>query len=82
MLAVRAKLARAAKRAAAEPELRLGNRTAMALRTLHTAKMLTQVLKACAVLEVSTRLSPPCCEAFCAAGAAGALLKFLRTCNR
>lgn len=55
VLAVRAKLARAAARAAAQPELRLGNRTARALSMLQSAKMLTHVMQACSVLETSTR---------------------------
>ena len=37
------------------------------------------MLKACATLEVSTRLSPPCCDAFVAAGAAGKILHLIKT---
>ena len=82
IMAVRAKMAAAAARAAANPELRLGNRTKAALYTLQQAKMLTHVLKACTNLEISTRLSPPCCRAFAAGGATGVLLRLVRTCNR
>ena len=82
VMAVRAKLAKAAARAKQNPENLLGNRTKAALDTISTAKMLTQVLKACATLEVSTRLSPPCCDAFVAAGAAGKILHLIKTCNR
>ena len=82
IMAVRAKMAAAAARAAANPELRLGNRTKAALDVLQNAKMLTHVLKACKNLEISTRLSPPCCSAFANGGATGILFKLVRTCNR
>ncbi len=75
-------MARAAARAAAQPELRLGNRTAEALQILRHAKMLSEVFRACATLETSTRLSPACCAAFAAGGAAGVLLKLSTTMNR
>jgi hypothetical protein len=82
ILAVRAKMARAAARAAANPQMRLGNRTKGALDEVINAKMLPQVLKACATLETSTRLSPPCCAAFASGGAAGVLLRLAKTSNR
>jgi hypothetical protein len=82
VLQVRAKLARAAARAAAQPELRLGNRTVAALEALRTGKMLSDIMLALATLEVSTRLSPPCAASFAAGGAASVLLKVASTCNR
>jgi abnormal spindle-like microcephaly-associated protein len=82
ILAVRAKMARAAARAAAQPELRLGNRTRDALLEVTTAKKLPSVMRAVAVLETSTRLSPPCCLAFASGGAAGVLLKLAQSANR
>jgi len=82
ILAVRAKMARAAARAAAQPELRLGNRTRDALLEVTTAKKLPSVMKAVGILETSTRLSPPCCLAFASGGAAGVLLKLAQSANR
>eukprot|EP00617_Octactis_speculum_P013960 CAMPEP_0185752224 /NCGR_PEP_ID=MMETSP1174-20130828/11031_1 /TAXON_ID=35687 /ORGANISM="Dictyocha speculum, Strain CCMP1381" /LENGTH=341 /DNA_ID=CAMNT_0028429585 /DNA_START=115 /DNA_END=1140 /DNA_ORIENTATION=+ len=79
---VRLKIAAAAERARRSPELRLGNKTREALKILMKARMLSQVSKAMQVLETSTRLSPVCCASFCAAGAAGTLLTFIRMCNR
>jgi len=60
----------------------LGARTAAALRTLASSRQLTRVLAACAELEVSTRLSPPCVAACVAVSAPAALLSLVRACGR
>eukprot|EP00615_Pteridomonas_danica_P006954 CAMPEP_0114352584 /NCGR_PEP_ID=MMETSP0101-20121206/18049_1 /TAXON_ID=38822 ORGANISM="Pteridomonas danica, Strain PT" /NCGR_SAMPLE_ID=MMETSP0101 /ASSEMBLY_ACC=CAM_ASM_000211 /LENGTH=223 /DNA_ID=CAMNT_0001493045 /DNA_START=848 /DNA_END=1519 /DNA_ORIENTATION=+ len=75
-------MAQAAMRAKAQPEKRLGNRTVDALSKLMNAKKLPQVISACSTLEISTRLSPPCCAAFASGGAASIVFKHMKTCNR
>ena len=69
-------------RARADPSLHLGKQTQNALHILQTGKMISQLLKACQTLQLSTSLSRRCCEAFAQAGAASILFSLLRSCNR
>ena len=82
MRAARERVLAAAAVARANPALRLGNRTAAALRTLRTAKALSAVTHACKNLERTTRLSRVCCHAFVSAGAPALIFEFVKTLNR
>ena len=79
---IRMKIALANKRALEMPEMRLGVRTQMALEVLLNSKRLAEIMRATCTLEVSSRFSERCCEAFSAAGAPAILFKLIRTCNR
>lgn len=72
----------AEKRAVADPSMRLGKRTQVALQVLQSGKMISQLLKACQTLELSTQLSRYCGEAFAQAGASRILFALIRSCNR
>lgn len=80
--ALRLRIQQAERRAIADPSLRLGKQTIAALHTLQSGKMISQLLKACQTLQLSTQLSRYCCEAFAQAGAAAILFGLLRSCNR
>ena len=74
----------AEQRALADPSLRLGKQTQMALHTLQSCsgKMISSLLKACQTLELSTQLSHRCSRAFAEAGASKVLFTLIRSCNR
>ena len=74
----------AEQRALADPSLRLGKQTQMALHTLQSSsgKMISALLKACQTLELSTQLSHRCSRAFAEAGASKVLFTLIRSCNR
>ena len=74
----------AEQRALADPSLRLGKQTQMALHTLQSCsgKMISAFLKACQTLELSTQLSHRCSRAFAEAGASKVLFTLIRSCNR
>lgn len=78
----RLRLIALAARARSQPELILGNRTRAALAVLRNSTKLTEIMKACSELEVSTRLSVSCCEQFVDARATLVLYRLMRTCNR
>uniref|UniRef100_A0A7S4IHQ8 Calponin-homology (CH) domain-containing protein n=1 Tax=Odontella aurita TaxID=265563 RepID=A0A7S4IHQ8_9STRA len=78
----RKKIERANEAALAEPHMRLGVRTSVALHILQTSKRLAEVMKAVLTLETATRLSDQCCVAFAGAGAPSILYALVRTCNR
>ena len=82
MRVIRMKIALANKKALEMPEMRLGVRTQRALEVLLTSKRLAEIMRATCTLEVSSRFSERCCEAFSAAGAPEILFKLIRTCNR
>lgn len=82
MAARRRRLAALAAEARADPGRVLGNRTIAALDVLRTSSKLTDIIKACTELEISTRLSVSCCERFVAARAPLVLYRLMRTCNR
>ena len=82
MRVIRMKIALANKKALEMPEMRLGVRTQMALEVLLNSKRLAEIMRATCTLEVSSRFSERCCEAFSAAGAPEILFKLIRTCNR
>lgn len=54
----------------------------VALQVLQSGKMISQLLKACQTLELSTQLSRYCGEAFAQAGASRILFALIRSCNR
>lgn len=54
----------------------------VALQQLQKGKMISQLLKACATLELSTQLSKKCSEAFAKSGASKILFALIRSCNR
>jgi abnormal spindle-like microcephaly-associated protein len=80
--AMRLRIQAAEAKARADPSLRLGKQTVAALHTLQTGKMISALLKACQVLQLSTQVSRYCCEAFAQAEAASILFGLLRSCNR
>ncbi|GMI14485.1 hypothetical protein TrVE_jg9754 [Triparma verrucosa] len=82
MRVIRMKVALANKKALEMPEMRLGVRTQLALQVLLNSKRLAEIMRAVTTLEVSSRFSERCCEAFSAAGAPEVLFKLIRTCNR
>ena len=68
--------------ARADPSLRLGRLTASSLHTLQNGKMISQLLRACQTLELSTQVSRRCCESFATANASTILFGLIRSCNR
>ena len=82
MRVIRMKVALANKKAAEQPEMRLGYRTQKALELLLTSKRLAEIMRATCTLEITSRFSEKCCEAFAAAGAPKVLFTLIRTCNR
>jgi hypothetical protein len=76
------KIKEAEERAIADPTLILGRQTQVALQVLQSSKMISQQLRACVTLQLSTQLSPQCSEAFAKAGASGILFALIRSCNR
>jgi abnormal spindle-like microcephaly-associated protein len=68
--------------AAADPSLKLGNRTRAALDVLQTSSSLSEIMNTVCILEIATRLSEACCSAFASAGAPAILFSLIRTCNR
>ncbi len=64
------------------PGLKLGVLTKNALQTLKKGKMISQIYKACNLLDNATRFSAKCCGAFVEANATKALLHLIRSCNR
>ena len=71
-------------KAKADPSLQLGKRTLVALQTLHKndGMMISQLIKACEILEFSTEISMRCCQAFANSSATSILLDLIRSCNR
>jgi len=84
VIAVLLRIQLAEQRALADPSLRLGKQTQMALHTLQSSsgKMISSLLKACQTLELSTQLSHRCSRAFAEAGASKVLFTLIRSCNR
>jgi len=78
----RERLIRATHLARANPHLRLGSRSRMALEQLLSSTSLSEIINAVNILELSTRWSQTCCEAFVAAKAPSILFSLIRTCNR
>jgi hypothetical protein len=60
----------------------LDTRTSDALKVLQTSKRFVEVVDAVKTIEISTRLSYQCCEAFATVGAPSILYKFIHLCNR
>ena len=79
---MRKRIKQAEIKARADPSLRLGKQTMVALQTLQNGKMISHLLKSCQTLELSTQLSRHCCESFAHANAASILFGLLRSCNR
>ena len=77
-----ARIAEAEKRSIVEPSLRLGMQTKYSLETLQSGKMISHLLKACQMLELSTQVSVRCCQAFTDAQASSILFGLIRSCNR
>ncbi|GAQ78615.1 Microtubule-associated protein [Klebsormidium nitens] len=78
--AARQRIARATARL--EEPMTLGSRTTAALRVLLASKQVSHALHACAAIDMSTRLSPVCCERIAANSAVPTLLRFIQSCNR
>ena len=76
------RLEAAALRARAHPEHKLGYRTTNALSVLQNSRSLSEIMSALRTLELATRLSYVCCEAFVSAQAPTILFSFATTCNR
>ncbi|KAL3871776.1 hypothetical protein ACJMK2_039754 [Sinanodonta woodiana] len=70
-----------ARRSATEDK-KLCNRTSSALDYLLKCKHLSQILDALMNLDVSTKLSPVCCEKFVEENAVPVIYKLIRSCNR
>lgn len=67
----------------AQEDMKLGNRTSVALRVLLESKALSEVFEAIKTLEVSTRLSSVCCSCFAQeTGAIQTIYGLIRSCNR
>jgi abnormal spindle-like microcephaly-associated protein len=62
--------------------LTLGQKTAAALNTLQTAKMISALIKACQALQTSTLYSQDSCEKFVMTDSARIVLALIQTCNR
>ena len=82
LLAVARRVRKANADAIKHPELKLGVRTMSALHTVLKGKSLSEIFKAVHILEISTRLSRSCCQAFADANAPSILYDFMPTCNR
>lgn len=82
MNVITARLKGAEKRAREEPQLRLGARTMAALIVLQKSKRLAEIMSAISTLEISTRLSSVCCEAFAGCEAPEIVFSLIRNCNR
>ena len=76
------KLAIANANSKANPSLRLSNQTAEALSVLQNGRMISQLFKACQLLELATRVSKKCSHTFATAGAASILFSLIQSCNR
>jgi hypothetical protein len=64
------------------PQLRLGNQTNEAISILLKGKMISQVLRACQTLELSTLYSKVCCHRFVQSAASKILFSLICSCNR
>jgi abnormal spindle-like microcephaly-associated protein len=64
------------------PQLRLGNQTNEAISILLKGKMISQVLRACQTLELSTQYSTVCCHRFVKSAASKNLFSLICSCNR
>jgi len=82
VVAMHVRLQQAEASAKADPSLCLGKQTNAALHVLQTGKMISQQLKACQTLELSTQVSRRCCEAFATTNASSILFGLIRSCNR
>eukprot|EP01033_Poteriospumella_lacustris_P001657 gene1657-1209_t len=60
----------------------LGQKTAAALHTLQTAKMISALIKACQALQTSTLYSRDSCEKFVMTDSARILFALIQSCNR
>merc|ERR1711871_806508 len=76
------RLSIAAANARTNPDLRLGKRTLDALETLQNGRVISQLFKACHLLELSTRVSEKCASAFADAKAPKILFSLIQSCNR
>lgn len=76
------RLAAADQRARADPSLCLGAQTKVSLEVLQSGKMISSLLKACQMLDLSTQVSRRCCDAFTQAQASSVLFGLIRSCNR
>jgi len=76
------RIGKANKKARLDPKSKLGARTSQALRVLLKSKRLGEVIRAVATLELSTRLSIRCCQAYARVDASVILYALVRTCNR
>ena len=76
------RLKQANLRATETPNMQLGARTIAALTVLQTSTRLAEIMTAICTLELSTRYSRPCCEAFAHARATHILLSLIKQCNR
>ena len=72
----------AATAARVVPSGTLWARTHSALDVVARSKSLSEVLRACNALEVSTRLSPVCCAMFASKGIVSTILALITSCNR
>ena len=80
--AIAERCARAREAAIADPRLWLCNRTNVALHTLLSSKVLGEVLRAVASLEMFTLIAKNVCERMVAEGAVPVLFNLLSTSNR
>jgi abnormal spindle-like microcephaly-associated protein len=76
------KIRQANLRALADSSLQLGKLTTKALGIVQSGRMISQLIKACQTIELSTSLSHRCCKEFAASDATNVLLGLVRSCNR
>ncbi|CAM9888961.1 unnamed protein product [Discosporangium mesarthrocarpum] len=78
----RARLAEAEARAIADPSQTLGARVESALWALENGSHLTQVIRACLTLELSSRYSKVCCQVLAESRAPSVIYSLVRSLNR
>jgi hypothetical protein len=81
-LAMFLRVQRANENSLATPHLQLGNLTKEAISILLKGKMISQILRACQTLELSTLYSPVCCQRFIQSTASKILFSLICSCNR